>query len=54
MKNRSPGNNYSSILTPQLKNAAKELKNNPDIVIRRADKANTYVILDKADYHQKF
>ena len=51
LKNRSP--KHKSILTKELKAAAKELKNNPDIIIRRADKANMYVILNKIDYDDK-
>ena len=38
------------ILTPALRNAAKELRNNDSIVIRRADKSAIYVILDKETY----
>ena len=43
----------SSILTPMLIKAAKKLKSNEDIVIRRADKSPTYVILNKDDYMNK-
>ena len=53
LKNRSPRNNNQSILTKQLREAANELKKNPDITIRRADKANTYVVLNKEDYLAK-
>ena len=42
-----------SKLTPTLRKAALDLKNNEDIVIRRADKSATYVILDKEDYLSK-
>ena len=44
----SPG-----VLTPRLRNAAKELRTNDSIVIRRADKSAIYVILDKEDYLRK-
>ena len=29
------------------------MKNNPNIVVKRADKANIFVILDKKDYEDK-
>ena len=44
---------YKSVLTPNLKQAAKQLQANNDIVIRRADKSATYVILNKSDYFDK-
>ena len=44
---------HSSLLTPELRQAAKELKNNQDIVIRKADKSNVFVVLDKQDYRHK-
>lgn len=47
LKKRFPRNNYNNILTTILKIAAKELKINPNIFIRRADNDNVYVILDK-------
>ena len=33
--------------------AAKSLKTNPNIIIRRADKSNTFVILDRIEYKTK-
>ncbi|XP_043202779.1 uncharacterized protein LOC122370895 [Amphibalanus amphitrite] len=42
-----------SVLTPNLRKAAQELRNNDDIVIRRADKSSIFVILDKEDYYSK-
>ena len=42
-----------SVLTAKLKQAAKRLQSNNDIVIRRADKSASYVILDKSDYFDK-
>ena len=44
------GSGKSQLLTKQLKEAAKQLRDNEDIVIRRADKASTFVILDKDTY----
>ena len=41
------------ILTPRLRAAARELKENDDIVIRKADKGAIYVILDKDAYIKK-
>ena len=46
-------NEHSSILTPELRAAARSLRENPNIVIRRADKASSFVILNKKDYLQK-
>ena len=51
--NISRGHYRSSILTPELKKAAEELKENVNIVIRKADKSSTFVILDKDDYSNK-
>ena len=50
-KHRNP--KHKSILTPSLRKAARGLKNNSDIVIRKADKSSVYVILDKEDYLAK-
>ena len=47
------GHTKSSLLTPSLRSAAKELMALDHIVIRRADKSSIYVILDKADYISK-
>ena len=44
---------FKSLLTPALKNAAKNLKNNSDIVIRKADKSSTYVVMNKNEYINK-
>ena len=41
---------YCSIITQPLRDAASDLRNNNNIVIRKADKSATYVILDKCDY----
>ena len=50
-KHRNPRHN--SILTRSLKEAAKNLKNNNDIVIRKADKSSVYVIMNKSEYLSK-
>ena len=47
------GHHKSSILRPELKEAAKQLRNNKDITVRRADKASAYVILPTEEYLQK-
>ncbi|XP_076045746.1 uncharacterized protein LOC143027986 [Oratosquilla oratoria] len=42
-----------SLLTAELRQAAKELRENKDIVIRRADKSDLFVILNRSDYFDK-
>ena len=42
-----------TLLTHQLKIAAKELRNHPNITIKKADKTNIFVVLNKTDYHSK-
>ena len=42
-----------TLLTHWLKTAAKELRNHPNITIKKADKANIFVVLNKTDYHSK-
>ena len=44
---------HHSMITPELKAAAKKLKNNEDLVIRKADKTSIYVLLNKNDYLTK-
>ena len=44
---------FKSVLTPNLRQAAKKLQSSNDIIIRRADKSATYVLLNKADYLNK-
>ena len=41
------------LLSPSLKTAANNLKNNEHIIIRKADKSNMYVILNKDEYLDK-
>ena len=43
----------STILTNELKVAAAELKNHKDIIVRRADKSNTLVVMDRIEYKNK-
>ena len=50
-KQRASGR--GSLLTPELRRAAKELRENEDIVIRRADKSDIFVILNRSDYLEK-
>ena len=38
------------ILTPLQRSAAKELFNNEDIIVRKADKSNIFIILDRDEY----
>ena len=47
------GSDRSRIVTPRLREAARELRNNPDLIIRRADKSSVFVLLDRADYLSK-
>ncbi|XP_076059464.1 uncharacterized protein LOC143036092 [Oratosquilla oratoria] len=50
-KHRAHGR--SSLLTAELRQAAKELRENNDIVIRRADKSDLFVILNRSEYIDK-
>ena len=47
---RRRGRNTSRLITPRLRAAAKELRQNTELIIRRADKSSVFVILDRADY----
>ena len=47
------GSTKSKVLDQSLREAAKQLKSNEDIVIRRADKASIYVLLSKEEYNDK-
>ena len=42
-----------SALTPELKNAAKSLKTNENIVVKRADKSACYVVMNVNEYMDK-
>ena len=50
---KSRGNYNSKLITKRLKDAAKELREDPGIKIRKADKTASYVIMDTEEYHQK-
>ena len=45
--------NKSNFLDSRLIKTAKKLKNNEEIIVRRSDKATSYVILHKSDYFHK-
>ncbi|XP_043202155.1 uncharacterized protein LOC122370546 isoform X1 [Amphibalanus amphitrite] len=51
--NKLRGNSNSKLLTKELKEAAKQLRDNDKIIIRRADKSPIFVILDKEEYLRK-
>ena len=44
---------YKSSVTPSLREAAKTLKSNEELIIRKADKSSVYVLLDKSEYFEK-
>ena len=50
---RQRGNYSSRILTKELRDAAKELRSNQDIIVRRGDKAAVYVIMKRSEYFEK-
>lgn len=50
---KKPQTYDKDILTPEDYLEIKALKNNPNIVIRKADKSNTFVIFDKTTYNRK-
>ena len=52
-KHRCELSNKSNILTDRMKQAAKSLKSNTNIVIRKADKSNLYVLMDRQEYLEK-
>ena len=47
------GNYRSRILNPRLRKAAKDLRQNNDVVIRRADKTAAFVLISKEEYLSK-
>ena len=47
------GRTKSNLVTPRLRQAAKELRDESSIIIRRADKSSIFVILDRNDYLDK-
>ena len=44
---------HSGLIPKHLKAAARSLKTHPDIIVRRADKSNTFVVLDRETYKNK-
>ena len=50
---KSRHRNSSQLLSPRLKEAAKQLRENEEIIIRKADKSSCFVILDRISYFQK-
>ena len=47
------GSDCSKLFTKDLREAAKQLKEDPRIVVRRADKTACFVILDEEEYNEK-
>ena len=43
----------SNLLTREQRTAANELKNHPDIIVRKADKSNIFIVLDRQEYKTK-
>ncbi|XP_069178307.1 uncharacterized protein [Procambarus clarkii] len=50
---KTRGRYKSTILTPELRAAAKSLRDNKDVVVRRGDKSPIYVILKRDEYIAK-
>ena len=50
---KSRPSNYRGVLTRDFKEAAKQLRKDESVVIRKADKAATYVILTRDEYLEK-
>ena len=46
-------NKVRGILTPELREAAKTLREDKDIIVRKADKSSSYVVLDRSEYLAK-
>ena len=44
---------HSHVITQKLRKAAKELKENENIIIRRADKSPCFVVMERDAYKQK-
>ena len=47
------GSDCSKLITKELRDAAKQLKEDPRIIARRADKTSCFVILDRDEYNKK-
>ena len=50
---RDRGTSCSHNLTPRLRQAAKDLRQRKDVMIKRADKAATFVLINKEEYMTK-
>ncbi|XP_076069727.1 uncharacterized protein LOC143041604 [Oratosquilla oratoria] len=50
---RNRGNFRSTLFTPELNKAAKELREREDIIIRKGYKATVYIIMEKTTYLEK-
>ena len=44
---------FSQVITKKLREAGKSLKEHDEIIIRKADKSNCFVVIDRAEYKQK-
>lgn len=53
IKDKHDKRKKSSLLTKPLKMAAKELRKHPDIIVKKVDKTNIIVVLNKSDYDTK-
>ena len=51
--NRQNSHKNNTLLNHNLKEAANQLRTHPDIIIKKADKTNIYVILNKSEYNSK-
>ena len=47
------GDGRSTLLTPRLWEAAKSLRNNEEIIVRKANKCNMFVVMDMDEYKNK-
>ena len=47
------GDGRSTLFTPHLWEAAKSLRNNEEIIVRKADKCNMFVVIDMDEYKSK-
>ena len=44
---------FSQVITKKLNDAAKELKEHKEIIVRKADKFNVFVVIDREDCFHK-
>ena len=47
------GSTHSKLLTKEMREAAKELREDDRVIVRRADKSSMYVVMDRNDYLRK-